>query len=823
MKRTLALLGALLWAGLALAQTAWLEGQVLDQDGRPIRPEPSVAVVGGAGTYTRPDGRYELELPSGEALVVRFSCVGYQSQEFSVRLGPGSRQELSPRLQKEDRTIGEVRIEEVRRHESVMTLDPKVVSVLPSVSGDFNALLFSQLGVSSNNELSSQYSVRGGNFDENLVYVNDIEVYRPFLVRSGEQEGLSFINPDMVSSVVFSAGGFEAKYGDKMSSVLDVRYKRPRAFAASAAGSLLGASAHLEGMSRGGRLTHVSGLRYKTARYILGSLETTGDYFPSFIDFQSFVNFEVNDKLDLAALVNAGRNSFVVLPDDRSSSFGTLDIPLNIFIDFEGSERDSYTTLMGALTADYHPTDDLRLKFFASAFDSREQETFDIQGRYSLNLVDRQLDSDTYGDSVANIGVGRYLEHARNFLDMRVVNLYHKGYWAQGGQDRYLQWGAKLQGEFIDDQLKEWFLLDSAGYSLPFSDSLVLLNQSVRAQASLRSARAEAYLQQTLRWDLPRGGELIATAGARANYWTYNGELLLSPRGGLAWQPLWYRADSSRVDLLFKLSGGYYYQPPFYRELRAQDGSLNPDPRAQRSIHLVLGADYNITLWNRPFKIIGELYHKQMRDLVPYEVDNVRIRYYAFQRATGHATGLDFKINGEFVSGVDSWFSLSLMQTRENIEGDGHGFIPRPTNQLLNIGMFFQDYLPGNDNFKTHLSFLYGSRMYHGPPNTARHLATLRLPSYFRVDLGFSMILKGLDPDGRPEGFLAGSAWAKPLESIWLAVEVFNLLDVSNVISYQWISIVPNSVTPVGDFPDQFGVPNRLTARRLNLRLNLRF
>jgi len=646
--------------------------------------------------------------------------------------------------------------------------------------------------------LSSQYSVRGGNFDENLVYVNDIEIYRPMLTRSGQQEGMSSINSDMVSSIDFSAGGFDAKYGDKMSSVLDIKYRKPTEFAASATASFLGGSLHLEDLSKNGKFSHISGIRYKTNRYLLGSLDDKGEYNPSFIDFQTYLTYKFNKSFDVSFLGNLAKNQYNFLPQSRETTFGTISQQYGAKIYFEGQEADQFVTTTGALVANYHPGEKLNLKFIASAFQSKEAETYDIDGQYYLNELEQNTQTGT-PDSSLNIGVAEFLNHARNYLDVSVYSLEHKG--AFNSEHHLLNWGVKAQIEKINDRMNEWTMRDSTGYAIPYHSDKIELYSSTNMKYSMNSTRLMAFMQDT--YQIPVGkGALYATAGIRTQYWTYSSEFLLSPRATLRYYPEW------NSNFVFHLSGGIYDQPAFYKELKDRNGIIYPDTKAQRSAQVVFGADYIFRAWDRPFKFTSEMYYKFMSNLVPYQIDNVRIRYLPDQKAKGYATGLDMKVNGEFVSGIESWASLSVMKTEEDILNDGHGYIPRPTDQRFNFSVFFQDYFPGNPTWKMHLTAFYGSRLPTGPPNSQRYQDVFRIPPYRRIDLGFSKILISQDHKK------FRNKTVNSIKDMWLSMEVFNLLGINNTISYLWVA---------NNTGDMFGVPNYLTKRKLNLKLTVKF
>lgn len=772
----------------------------------------SVKEQAGLGAVSNFNGDYALELPSGVPLTLIYSYTGHSTYEMPIFLQSGEKKKINIKLKTSDINLQDVEITSNReRSSNMIRLNPKVASTVISSSGSIETLIMSQPGVISNNELSSQYSVRGGNFDENLVYVNDIEVYRPFLIRSGQQEGLSFVNPDMVSSVLFSAGGFEARYGDKMSSVLDIKYKRPVEFASSASISLLGGSIHSEGTSDNQLFTYTAGARYKSNQYLLGSLDTKGDYAPVYFDFQTFLTYDLGTDFELNFLGHFSQNSYYFEPQTRETSFGTIHEALKLKIFFEGQELDRFQTFTGALAGHYSPSSKTRLSIFASAFNTSEDETFDILGQYYLNELDNQLGSDNLGDSLANIGVGSFLNHARNYLDANVFSIYHKG--LHRTENHFLQWGAQAQIERFEDRMNEWEMLDSAGYSLPYSDSEVLLFRTLRSDTSLQSSRFTAYLQDTYTFSTSKG-DLSLNAGFRAFYRPLNAEFFVSPRANLAFKPIF---PERKLDILFRLAAGYYYQPPFFHELKDLEGRINTEIESQKSLHFVFGSDFNFKAWKRPFKFVGEIYYKKLSDLILYDVDNVQIRYYGANASEGYTRGIDLKVNGEFVPGVDSWLSLSLMQSDEKIVNPftvqfrdsliqieaGEEYIPRPTDQFFTFNLFFQDYFPRDSSISMQLNLVYGSGLPFGPPNSYKEIADLRMPSYRRVDIGFSKLIIG-------ENALLSRRSLRHVESIWLGLEIFNLLGIKNTVSYTWISDIRNH---------QYAVPNYLTDRRINVRL----
>lgn len=807
------------------AQNAAVYGNIRNEINSPL-PSVSIRISSEEGQvkFSDADGNYEIPIPTDKEITLTFSSVGYENFSKKINLKPGQRYPLYVIMISQTYVIDSITIEdkEIRDQASMIKIDPKKFEALPSTTGGVEAML-KVLGAASNNELSSQYSVRGGNYDENLVYVNDFEIYRPQLTSSGQQEGLSFINSDLVSSLLFSAGGFPAKYGDKMSSVLDITYKKPVKFGGIASISLLGGSLSLEGASKNKRFTFLFGARYKTNQYLLNSLETTGDYKPSFGDIQANFTYEVSEKVSLEALGNYSRNLYNFVPEDRVTTFGTIQQTLRLTVYFDGQELDRYDNSMGGISLTFKPAKNLRLKFLASVYGDQENETFDVIGEYFLGEVGNNLGNSSFGQTLYYIGTGTDHQWGRDYLTANVLKFAHKGTYLKN--HHFLLWGFDINHEHINDKLSEWNRVDSAGYTLPYSTSEIFLQNVIRTGYDFSSMRYSAYLQDS--WTLNEIRNFTLTYGARINYWDFNNQFLVSPRVELSYQPLWKR------DIVFRAAVGVYDQPPFYRELRDLEGNLHPDVLAQRSVHYVVGSDYNFKMWDRPFKFVSELYYKQIYDLNPYELDNVRIRYFGENDAKGYAAGIDLRLNGEIVKDAESWVSLSLLSTKENLLNDfsyeidtsflndDHsefkldstivypGYIPRPTDQFLNFGMFFQDYIPGNENFKVHLNFLFGTGLPTGPPDHVRARDTLRLAPYRRVDIGFSALLL----NGKKPKIQQSKVWHN-FESIWLSLEVFNLLGVSNEISYTWVKDINNTV---------YAVPNYLTGRRINLRLMVKF
>jgi hypothetical protein len=842
-KRTLLLKFLFLWIFVVLTgnsfsqNTATVFGKITDNENEPIE-DVSISILGSSqsSAFTNAKGEFSYTIPSNTDVTLVFYHLNYSLAQRTVKLGTGEKLDISKRLTSKELTIGVVEITSENRFKDLTSLDPINVTHIPTASQDFNAILFTLPGVSNRNELSSSYSVRGGNFDENLVYVNGIEVYRPFLTRSGQQEGLSFINPDLVASILFSAGGFEAKYGDKMSSVLDVQYRKPRKFAGTVSGSLLGSNLHLEGSSKNYRFTWLMGARYKTNKYLLGKTDSKGDYKPFFADLQLYTTYDITSNWELDFLGNFASNKYQFVPENRETDFGTLDKALRLKIYFDGQEIDQFNTMMGALSAIYNSNSQkLNLKFIGSAFRSKEEEAFDIQGQYFIGELETDFGKPNFGDVVTERGIGTFINHGRTNLEAYVFSGDHKGTYTEG--KKQLLWGVKYSNEQITDKLSEWKYVDSAGFSLPTpygpveNPGDIELQDVVKQKIHITSNRVSGYLQGSLTKETKDTATISATLGIRANYWDFNNQALVGPRGTFGIKPNWKR------DFLFRFSSGYYYQPAFYRELRGRDGVVNQNIKAQTSIHFVLASDYNFKAWKRPFKFIAEAYYKYLDNLIPYEIDNVRIRYSAKNNARGYATGIDLKVNGEFVKGLESWASMSIMETREDLKDDFYfdyynsdgekivpgytansvrtdsirnepGYIYRPTDQRVSFGLFFQDKMPKLPDLKMHLNLLFGTGVPFGAPGTERYQQVLRMPPYRRVDIGFSYQALKENRTVKPKSLI------RYIKSLWISLEVFNLLGTNNTVSYIWVEDVTNR---------QYAVPNYLTQRQLNLRIILKF
>lgn len=812
------------------SQTAIVTGVVKDNEATAI-PGVQIAVLedGSISTTTDDNGNYTLVVPAGKDITISFYNISYKQLNKKMNLKPDEKLVYNPRMEFKN-TIGVVDVVSENRSQEVMRIDPKNIFYIPSPSGNLEDIIKTQIGVSSNNELSSGYSVRGGNFDENLVYVNDIEVYRPFLARSGQQEGLSFANPDMVSNINFSAGGFEARYGDKMSSVLDITYKKPLNFAGTVSGSFLGGNLHLQGVSKNRVLAWSIGSRYKSNSYLLKSMDTKGEYRPRFYDVQTFLTFTFNEKWSLEFLGNVANNQYLVIPATRETTFGTVKDAVKLTIYFDGQELMQYTTFMGGLSTTYKPNSKTKLKLITSAYNTKEEEKYTVQGQYYIDQLEADFGKDNFGQVAFNRGVGTFLNNGRNQITANVFNIEHKGTHYVNKNNEVL-WGIRYQHEIIHDKLSEWKTLDSAGYVSPYNPNEINLIDVVKSKIDLQTNRVQGYLQYVYNKLLRDSSSFTFTGGVRANYWDFNSQTVVSPRLTLAYKPSW------KPDISFKASWGYYYQPPFYREMRGFDGKLNPDIRAQQSIHYLLSADYNFRIWRRPFKIILAGYYKDMKDLIPYEIDNVRIRYFARNNSVGYSTGVDLRINGEFIKGIDSWATIGFLKTYENISDDRKvtyfnaagdsiipgftfdtkavdstvtypGYIPRPTDQRVTFGMFFQDYIPKLPFCKMYLNMQFGTGLPFGPPDHIRWKQVFRMPPYRRVDIGFAYQIIKEDkplPKKNPFHFLKGA---------FISIEVFNLLQINNTVSYTWVTDVTGR---------QYAVPNYLTSRQLNLKLQVKF
>ena len=814
----LLLLFSILYSSALLAQKATVRGVILDVFDEPI---PSVNITfGNTGAISDLDGYYLIEITANENVQITYSHIGHKNVQATLNLSNNEDYELNPVMKTDIEQIATVVISgrENKRVEGITTLSPEAIRRMPSAISGVTSLLTSLPGINSNNELSTQYAVRGGNYDENLVYVNEIEVYRPFLIRSGQQEGLSFVNDDLTSSVDFSAGGFQAKFGDKLSSVLDITYRKPTEVQASLDASLLGVSVSAGDISDDGKFTGILGLRYRDNSLFVNAKETQTNFKPTFLDAQTYLSYKFNNKLEIGFLGNVAINKYSYKPLTRQTNFGTLADPVALLVFYEGQEEDKYDTYFGALKATFVASQNYTAKFIGSIYQTQEQEYFDILAQYRLGEVDTSIGSENLGDVTFSEGIGSQLTHARNNLDALIVNLEHKGNATIGENE--IEYGVKFTHEDIRDRVQEYEIIDSAGFSIrpplvdfanlqpyePFTSEIVPYT-NIRAQNDVQINRLSGYGQWSRRTTIG-SSDLWLNAGVRAHNWTVSGQdiqsttqTVFSPRGQVSLKPNWDR------DMLFRLSGGVYHQPPFYRELRDSTGTVRPGVKAQKSIHMVLGNDYSFSLWDRPFTLNSEVYYKKLTNVNPYTLDNVRIRYRASNNAVAYAYGLDLRLAGEFVPGTESWISLGYLKTEENI--DDKGYIFRPTDQRLKIGMLFQDYVKVVPNLKGYLNLQYNTGLPGGSPSYADpYNFQERLPDYKRVDLGVSYVL--IDAT-RPkeEGVF------KYFKELTLGAEIFNIFDVQNSISNTFVRDVYTKV--------QYSIPNYLSPRVFNVRLTAKF
>ena len=814
----LLLLFTILYSSALLSQKATVRGVILDVFDEPI---PSVNITfGNTGAISDLDGYYLIEITANENVQITYSHIGHKNVQATLNLSNNEDYELNPVMKTDIEQIATVVISgrENKRVEGITTLSPEAIRRMPSAISGVTSLLTSLPGINSNNELSTQYAVRGGNYDENLVYVNEIEVYRPFLIRSGQQEGLSFVNDDLTSSVDFSAGGFQAKFGDKLSSVLDITYRKPTEVQATLDASLLGVSVSAGNISDDGKFTGIVGLRYRDNSLFVNAKETQTNFKPTFLDAQTYLSYKFNNKLEIGFLGNVAINKYSYKPLTRQTNFGTLADPVALLVFYEGQEEDKYDTYFGALKATFVASQNYTAKFIGSIYQTQEQEYFDILAQYRLGEVDTSIGSENLGDVTFSEGIGSQLTHARNNLDALIVNLEHKGNATIGENE--IEYGVKFTHEDIRDRVQEYEIIDSAGFSIrpplidfanlqpyePFTSEIVPYT-NIRAKNDVQINRLSGYGQWSRRTTIG-SSDLWLNAGVRAHNWTVSGQdiqsttqTVFSPRGQLSLKPNWDR------DMLFRLSGGVYHQPPFYRELRDSTGTVRPGVKAQKSIHIVLGNDYSFNLWDRPFTLNSEVYYKKLTNVNPYTLDNVRIRYRASNNAVAYAYGLDLRLAGEFVPGTESWISLGYLKTEENI--DDKGYIFRPTDQRLKIGMLFQDYVKVVPNLKGYLNLQYNTGLPGGSPSYADpYDFQERLPDYKRVDLGVSYVL--IDAT-RPkeEGVF------KYFKELTLGAEIFNIFDVQNSISNTFVRDVYTKV--------QYSIPNYLSPRVFNVRLTAKF
>ena len=803
----------LLWS----QKSSIIKGFVKDSDNNSIE---NVSVkFGSTGTTTNSSGFYQIRIPLDTNISLEFSHVGFKSltKEFFTKKRNIIR--FSPVLILENEVLEEVVIKnEIKDAQGITTFKAKDIERIPGANSGIETLLMTMPGVSNNNELSTQYNVRGGNFDENLVYVNGIEIYRPFLVRSGQQEGLSFVNSTMVQNINFSAGGFQAKYGDKLSSVLDITYRKPIEFSATVKASLLGSSITVEDVFLDNALTAIVGVRYRDNSLFVNSKQIETNFKPSFTDVQTFLTYKKNEKLSLNFLGNFSLNTYDYQPVTRRTRFGTVSDPLELIVFYDGQEKDTYLTAFGALSANYQVNDNLELTSTLSAFNTQEEEYFDIAASYNLGEVDSNIGSETFGDVTFSEGIGSQLNHSRNDLDALITNVQVKGTYKKN--ESQIDFGIKYQTEDIKDRIREWEIIDSVGFSVrplnlgfindqpynPYSGPIEPF-QNIRAENKLNIKRLSGFFQYSKKGFIG-DHKVWWNLGLRGHFWSVNAnqnnntsQFILSPRAQFSIKPNWDK------DMLFRVSGGVYAQPPFYKELRNFKGEIIPNIKAQKSIHMVLGNDYSFTMWDRPFKLTTELYFKNLSNINPYSVDNVRIRYQANNNAKGYATGIDVRLNGEFVPGNESWVSLGILKTEENI--DNRGYIARPSDQRFKLGILFQDYVPNLPDLKAYLNLVYNSGVPGGAPSYADpYNFQNRLRDYRRADLGVLYIFT--DAKKRfSSGFLS------KFKEFTAGLELFNMFDIQNSITNTWVRDAATK--------NQFGVPNYLSGRILNLRIGMKF
>ena len=796
------------------SQSAEINGVILDANDYPI--ENVNIISNSSGTVSNSNGFYSINVNSNQDVNVEFTHINFKKISLKFNLNDNETFEFNPVMNESIEQIAIVVLNSKSRENfsGVSNIDPEIIRKIRGAQPGIENLLKTLPGVNISNELSTQYSVRGGNFDEKVDYVNDVEVYRPFLIRSGQQEGLSFVNTDLIKSINFSSGGFQSKYGDKMSSVLDIKYRKPLKNKFSGNLNLLGSRISSDLLSKNSKISNILGFRYRDNSLLVESKETKTNYRPSFIDFQNLFNYSISDKIELSLFSNISVNNYNYAPKTRQTNFGTLEDPTALIVYYDGQEKDKYKTFFSSLTTKINLNKNLTLKFIASTFNTIENEYFDILAQYNLGEVNSSIGDEDLGEVEFSEGIGAQLNHARNSLDALIFNIENKLYYKI--DDNNLEFSVKYTSENIDDRIIEWEVIDSAGFSIdpPFINSLsqqpyesnqgpILPFSNIRTSSSTKIKRLQSYLQ----WSKVvnnENGKLYYNAGVRIHGWKINQNkfnTVTSPRAQFAIKPDWEK------DMLFRFSTGIYYQPPFYRELRDYDGNINYNVKAQKSIHFVLSNDYSMKIWNRPFKLLTEIYYKKMDDVNSYTIDNVRIRYSANNDAKAYAYGLDLRLNGEFVPGTESWFSLGYLRTEENISNQG--YIARPTDQRLKFGVLFQDYIPTIPDLKMYLNLIYNTGVPGGAPSYSSPYNYLnRLPDYKRADLGISYVIVGNN-----KKYMNG--FRSLFEELTVGLEIFNMFDVQNSITNTWVRDVYSK--------RQFSIPNYLTPRIFNLNLEFKF
>ncbi len=806
-------------SALGFSQTAQIKGVVLNEQDSPV--QNVLVQTQNQQVYTNANGFYFLEVSPAEQITIKFQAEAYQTVTYTESLKENQSFELNIRLTEHTEELTELVIDknERQRFEGTTIISPDVIRRIPGANAGVENIVKLMPGVYSNNELSTGYNVRGGNFDENLVYVNEIEVYRPFLIRSGQQEGLSFTNTSMTDKVDFSSGGFQAKYGDKMSSVLDITYRKPNQFGGQLDASILGGGVTVDLASKNQKWTAITGFRYRNNALLVNSQDVEVDYKPRYLDAQSLITFQPSAKWEWSVLLNASSNVYEYTPQVKRTKFGTIGDAKEMQVYYQGSEIDRYQTYFGAFKGVFKPNSENNYKVIASAYHTKEQEYYDIFGQYNLGNVSGDLGGNV-GEVEYTVGLGSQLNHGRNNYDALIVSAEVKGQHKRNENE--IEWGVRYVSEDIRDRLVEWEVVDSAGFSLanpyfstpnnqpyePYHGELQPY-QNVRGTNFVQINRLNGFAQWSKRGAIGEH-ETFINIGARAHYWnvdaegyqTSNAQVTVSPRAQFAIKPNW-----DKTDMVFRLSGGLYHQPPSYRELRAMDGSINPNVKAQQSIHVVLSNDYSFKIKSTPFKLFTELYYKNLSNVNTYTLENVRIRYRADNNAEAYVYGADVRINGEIVPGIESWFSVGYLKSEENY--NEKGFIARPTDQRLKLGLMFQDYMPAIPNLKLYLNQVYNTPLPGGSPSYVDpYDYQLRLKNYMRTDAGFSYIFKD-------QTFKSDKKWLQPFEEVALGFEIYNLFNNENAITNTWVRDVYSKV--------MYAIPNRMTMRTFNLKLNMRW
>ena len=814
----------------AAAQTkyATITGNIVDENDAPLKNVSIIILGKNSGIASGDSGKFSIKVPAQKSMALIFSLTGFIEQQKNFFLSNDETETLLIQLKQTGKTLEAVTIgnEKERKETGLIKLNPKTAVILPSTVGGIEGMIKTLVG--SNNELTSQYNVRGGNYDENLIYINDFEIYRPYLVSSGQQEGLSLINPAMTKNINFYTGGFQSKYGDKMSSVLDIQYKKPTTFGGNVYVSILEQGLQLEGSSKNGKVSYLGGLRNKSNRNLLSNQPTTGSYIPSASDAQGLISYKISEKIqvELLAIISASRFTFFPESVKKTTSvfspFFTANLGLDVF--FEGQEKDNYTSSLIGLSVLQSINKKTKLKWMLSRFTDKEKENRDIGGAYLFGDRDFDNASPTFGQITNPLGAGYTQNYARNELDIDLYNVSHKG--SYEARNNFVQWGLSAEQTNIKDNLSQFEFRDSAGYSLPYTPGSLTLFDVQNSTADLSIQKYSGFIQDNIKL-FNKNSDVTLQAGVRFNYNSLNKELIVSPRAQLSWKPM------GKKDVVFKAAAGVYNQPPFYRELRRNDGTLNTNIKAQKSVQVVAGADYNFKgPGNRILRFTTEAYYKQMTEVVPYDVDNVRIRYLGSNNAKAYATGVEFRLFGELVNDAESWLSVGFMRTRENISNDSYfdyknaageiiragtidqtatdsvknevGYVRRPTDRLITVGLYLEDYLPTNKNFKVHLNAIYGSNMSYNIPGSVKYRNGLIIPAYIRVDMGFSALLLSEKSVRRSHNPF------RKFENIWASFEVFNLIDRENTISFELIKDFSNTV---------YALPNRLTPRLINFKI----